>query len=275
MSSDLSTGSLVRLHGLKRSELNHHVGQVVKEVGIEGRIGVSLHNAIFSCGEFAAAPFWLSVTRENLRKIERPAPGTASSVRGTISSTLIVRMFGEAGFGLPDDVAVRIAGSLSLCTLTSSEVRVQGCSSSRGDFPASVALNSKEDEWWISAAGSMAGGVGSEYLEFAFGGLRRISYVALKIPPLPYGPLSVRKFHIMALRYGKGAQRSESDAWATVDNHHFQTLDLAGLQEFALVPPCDCEALRLVFTLNAAGAEGGGVSGFGTDCVGLFQVALA
>ena len=30
----------------------------------------------------------------------------------------------------------------------------------------------------------------------------RISYVAIKIPPLPHGPLSVRKFHLLALRPG-------------------------------------------------------------------------
>ena len=38
---------------------------------------------------------------------------------------------------------------------------------------------------------SLRGGVGAEYLDFSFDAVRRVSFVAVKIPPLPHGPLSV------------------------------------------------------------------------------------
>jgi len=199
---------------------------------------------------------------------------------GTISGKLILNMFGESGWGLPDDVADRITRSLSLHVVSENDVSVCGCSSSRGDFPISVALNSREDEWWISKSGPMTDGKFEEYLEFSFNGMRRVSYVALKIPPLPHGPLSVRNFHILALGPGVVAQEASQSAWVAASPNPLQTLDRADLQEFALVPPCDTEKIRLVCTVNAAAAgcdlphlRAASVSAM--DCIGLFQVAFA
>jgi hypothetical protein len=282
LNGELSVGSLVRLVGLKRSEFNHHVGQVVTGMDERGRIGVLLHAAIFHDDEPTQArkeyaP--MSFSRANLREVKQPTPGVELSSRGTLSRTLLLRMFGEKGLGLPDDVTDRIVHFLTLHVFTPSDTVVSGCSSNRGDFPLSAAVNSNEAEWWISSAGSTPSGIGNEYLEFSFGGFRRISYVALKIPPLPWGPLSVRKFHLLALRQGMRAEASQSLAWTLASENPLQTLDRADLQEFALVPPCETESLRLVCTVNAAAAaaEGGGSArGRGAaDCIGLFQVCFA
>lgn len=79
----------------------------------------------------------------------------------------------------------------------------------RGDYPISVVLNDREDEWWISRPGSCPGGLGAEWLEFSFPGLRRVSCVGLMIPPLPYGPLSVREFHLEVEAEGKWRQATK------------------------------------------------------------------
>jgi hypothetical protein len=299
MAAEFDVGSLVRLIGLSRTELNHHVGQVVSH-GDNGRIGVSLNKSIFtaeasiatdsesaSSGGYKRRPSvtdvsqrqepCLSIKPENLRKTARPAPGTTVPSMNSMSGKLITRTFGERGFGLPDDVADRIANYLSVLVLDPSEVRVSGWSSSRGDYPVNVVLNAKEDEWWISASNSMRDGIGEEYLEFSLGGFRRVSYVALKIPPLPYGPLSVRMFHVLALRQDEPKKPSEAqrDIWVPASPNPLQTLDQAGLQEFALVPPVDTTSLRLVFTVNAAATVTRGARYNGADCIGLFQVAVA
>mmetsp|Transcript_120063 Transcript_120063/g.224448 ORF Transcript_120063/g.224448 Transcript_120063/m.224448 type:complete len:306 (+) Transcript_120063:81-998(+) len=269
---ELCVGSLVRLVNLNRAEFNNHVGCVATGLENGGRIGVSLHSSIFEDNALRRRireypP--MSFKRENLREVARPVPGMEVSVWGTVSKQLIQRLFGETGWGLPGDVAGKIADRLSLHILDPSEVSVSGCSSSRGDFPISAALNANENEWWISSAGSMPRGRGSEYLEFSFGKIRRVSFVALKIPPLPHGPLSVREFHVMLPGEGK--------SWvAAAQTLSFQTLDRGDLQELALHPPCEAEKLRLVCTLNAAAASQGGETGmFFTDCIGLFQVAFA
>ena len=44
---------------------------------------------------------------------------------------------------------------------------------------------------WERNALYCEGGIGEEYLDFSFGGMRRISFLAMKIPSLPHGPLSV------------------------------------------------------------------------------------
>jgi hypothetical protein len=144
------------------------------------------------------------------------------------------------------------------------DISVTGCSSSRRDFPLEVVLNDARDEWWISAPGSTPGGYGEEYLEFSMGSVpHRVQFVSLCIPPLPHGPLSVRAFHVLAA--------DASGSWVSV-SPEFLTLDRADLQEFALVPPVDTTAIRIVCTRNAAA---GGNPIFGTDCIGLFQVSFA
>ena len=112
----------------------------------------------------------------------------------------------------------------------------------------------------------MESGQGEEYLEFSLsrtGVARRCSYVGLSIPPLPQGPLSVRKFRIDWSYDGKewteGCRRYTMEA-----------MDMAGMQTFQLEQPIDAAKVRLVCLTNAFTSARGGTSPF--DCVGLFFV---
>lgn len=283
---EFPVGAMVRLRGLSKTEFNYHVGRVISDMCKKGRIGVSLHQCIWPNereGDDSNADTHfrrsknisqaISFKPENLQLVQCPMAGAALSLLDCPPQNCITRWLGESCWGLPDNVAESIAGYLRIENVMANEISVSGCSSHRGDFSISTALNAKEDEWWISDAGSMPGGEGSEYLEFYFGGMRRVSYIALKIPPLPYGPLSVRNFHLLASKKPK-----DPNSWYNASPNPMKTLNRADLQEFALVPPCEAESIRLVCTLNAAAAESenGLRNGrMGVDCIGLFQVAFA
>lgn len=255
-------GDQVRLCGLERAQFNHHVGTVVTPLGGNGRVGVSLHGTIWPDAHDKHHAIALRPT--NLRRIPRRTQ-KALSVSGTISLEMIFIMFGEQGWGLPDNVVKHITEQLRVEQVRKDDIIVCGCSSSRGDFPIGVVLNEDRSEWWISAKGSMPDGYGSEYLEFSFGASpRRVEFVSLCIPPLPMGPLSVRKFHLLAL--------DSSGSWLAV-SPGLETLDRAELQEFALDQPIDTTSVRVVCTENAA-AGAMDVMSF-VDCTGLFQVSFA
>jgi len=276
--AEFFVGDLVRLVGLQREEFNHHVGRVIQPRGENGRVGVSLHSAIWDhrgaragerrCrGAGKASSCDIQVKVANVRRVELPGtePAVITSI-GTIPAGFVSRLLGEKGWGLPDNIMAQVIEYLRVLRVAESDVSVAGCSSSRGDFPLNVVLAPREDQWWISAADSMPDGTGNEYLEFSFGRIpRRVSFVALKIPSLPYGPLSVRDFHVTALLCD--VHTSHPNAWTDV-MPALQTLDQDDLQEFALVPPVETTALRLVCTSNAAR------NGSAT-CVGLFQVCFA
>jgi hypothetical protein len=143
----------------------------------------------------------------------------------------------------------------------------------RGDFALSEALSDDASTWWISAPGTTPKGRGFEWIELELGGRsRRVSAVGLRIPPMPFGPLSVRRFHVQ--------WKSDADAdnsWNALPE--MVTLDREELQEFALWPPVHADRLRLVCTVNAGAAdieEGSRTRGLehGADCIGLFQVLV-
>ncbi len=94
---------------------------------------------------------------------------------------------------------------------------------------------------------------------------RRVGAVGIKIPPLPQGPLSVRRFHIEYLNEGFEWKKHRST---------FYTLDRAELQSFAILPPIDASRVRVVCTMNAASEayNHNFPRIFACDCVGLFQV---
>ena len=170
------------------------------------------------------------------------------------------------GLDLPIDVAKHMTKFLQIKDIVKSEVSVTRASSTRGDFPLSSVLGNEDGTWWISAEGSMESGQGEEYLEFTLsrsGVARRCSYVGLSIPPLPQGPLSVRKFRIDWSYDGKewteGCRR-----------YTMETMDMTGMQSFKLEQPIDAAKVRLVCLTNAFTSARGGTSPF--DCVGLFFV---
>lgn len=110
--------------------------------------------------------------------------------------------------------------------------------------------------------------------------VRRVSNVGVRIPPLPHGPLSVRDFHVLVLSKPNEDWRASSPT--------LRTLNSGEMQRFALVPPVDAIALRLVFTSNAIACQseisdqctaGESMSETMIDpalwCIGLFQIEIS
>lgn len=213
-----------------------------------------------------------------------PAPVPELTVLGSVGASMARRLLVDPhGWGLLPEAAERVVGFLRIDPARSSDVVVAGASSHRGDFPLTAALDANESTWWISAPGSFANGRGREWLEFHFGKVvRRVSFIGMKIPPMPSGPLSVREFQVLALRQGlepsndpveeNGAEDGPA-SWLPA-SPVLRTLNVAQMQEFALVPPVETRAIRLVFTTNAV-AGTPGAAGRMMDCVGLLQVAFA
>ena len=102
---------------------------------------------------------------------------------------------------------------------------------------------------------------------------RRLNFIGMEIPPMPQGPLSVRKWHVEVPAVAGEDDCAGSDCGSgwKVASEQFTTLDREGLQEFALVPPIEAATVRVVCTENAlAGSEEPWC-----DCIGLFQLRFA
>mmetsp|Transcript_6652 Transcript_6652/g.14557 ORF Transcript_6652/g.14557 Transcript_6652/m.14557 type:complete len:362 (-) Transcript_6652:59-1144(-) len=173
---------------------------------------------------------------------------------------------------LPMDLAEHSASFLQVETIDVSEVAVTRASSTRGDFPLSSVIGNDDGTWWISAEGTMKNGRGEEFIEFSLspdGTARRCSYIGISIPPLPQGPLSVRRFRV--------DWSYDGQEWITgCRRYTMETMDMAGMQSFKLERPIDAAKARLVCLTNAYARREqdrrgrGGSSPF--QCVGLFFV---
>jgi hypothetical protein len=110
-------------------------------------------------------------------------------------------------------------------------------------------LVANDESWWISSIESCPNGVGSEWVQYQLcaEGRVRVQFVQLKIPRLPYGPLSVRVFHLEAADEERGPfQRVSPD---------LITFDTDRMQEWALLPPVEARFIRIVCKMNAAASE--------------------
>ena len=126
----------------------------------------------------------------------------------------------------------------------------------------------------------MPGGYGAEWIQVDFPGAAdhparplRVSAVGMRIPPLPSGPLSVRRFFLQARRSAHAGE----DTWDTHETWALETLDRPEMQWLSLTPPVESTSVRVVMTMNAAAAfELEGVEAASRarhcDCVGLFQI---
>lgn len=276
----LAPGTVVRLRprGAQDKALCHHVGRV-RSSAPGGRLKVVLHGILWPPSAASQGRQLVDLPVCDVQPVPRPLPAARRPVTlggASVAAEMVTRLMGERGWGLLDGIAEMIAEYLRYQRIDSAEVTVSGSSSTRGDFPLSEVLTANASTWWISAAGSMPGGVGGEWLEFSCPGVRRIAFVGIKIPPLPQGPLSVREFHLLRRRIDIAALDLADDdesAWVLASAGPMHTLDTACMQELALDPPMDTQKVRLVCTTTAA-AEGLAFFG-GVDCVGLFQVCFA
>jgi len=158
---EFPVGCVVRLVGLRRTDFNGHIGRVATPLSqASGRIGIALHGAVWPSGSEdevrrrsrAGSRYDpIALKPENLRHCPLPVGGEpAPSVLGSVPGFAIMRLLGESGWGLQDTIAEHIAELLRIRRVDEAEIAVVGCSSWRGDYPISVALNDNEHEWWIS-----------------------------------------------------------------------------------------------------------------------------
>ncbi len=263
--------SQVTLVGLQ-SNCNYHTGNIVEKrcIGDKEEVVIHLHpfdsphplEMSVSSDNILPLPFLslLNLAKERRISVAHTAPG---------SRNLMERLLSDTGWGLPHDLALRVASFFDIERVISEDVQCVSASSSRGDFTLSVVCNPFTHQWWISGSDNFENGIGEEYLEFTLSKLvdepRRVGAVGIKIPPLPQGPLSVRRFHIEYLNEGSEWKKHRST---------FYTLDRAELQSFAILPSIDASRVRVVCTMNAASEayNHNFPRIFSCDCVGLFQV---
>jgi len=284
---NIRLGSSVRLVGLNTAKFNNHVGRVVQFQPDGERLGIMLHDVIWKPDRLLSSKTML-IKPENVRLCPEPEQRPLKTTyMGTLSIPFLHLLLGERGWGLPEGVVDLVIESLVIQRVVHDDIKVVGCSSTRGDFPLACVLSSTKDEWWISQNGGFQGGEGEEYLEFSVGGIPRlVSFVGISIPPMPGGPLSVRRFHMEALVgcLGTEPEGNEVANWVRV-SPDLTTLDKDGIQEFALVPQVETTKMRLVCTQNACNAmnllhhqdddEQPIVVPMSLWCVGLFKVRFA
>jgi hypothetical protein len=131
----------------------------------------------------------------------------------------------------------------------------------------------------LPLANGFSRGKGREWLEFDLGKVenicsrsnRRVSAVGVKIPPLPHGPLSVRRFFVEYIKQGESKWKACTDL--------LETIDVQNMQRFALCPPVDATRLRVVMTMSALGSmiersklKEEEIALSPDDCCGLFEV---
>ena len=100
------------------------------------------------------------------------------------------------GRGLPKELARYALRFLYVQRVDMSEVSVRAASSNRGDFPLSELLSPRDDTWWISTFKEQFEHEWVELATSADGLPRRVAGIKMRIPPLPYGPLSARNFDV-------------------------------------------------------------------------------
>lgn len=256
---------------MRQTAYEHHVGRI-SALYDDGKAGLALHGQVWSDPELAADRVDVKVPTSNLQVCDPSRHGVPRPVliQGVCDASIITLLLGERGRGLHNCLTYRIAEYLRIDPVANTELSVDACSSTRDDFPLQEVLNSNTSTWWISEGGSMPGGVGEEWLEFSFGGVRRVSYIGLQIPPMPMGPLSVREFKLLSRGLG------DEGSWSEVLQAPMTTLDRAEMQEFAINPPVITAGIRLVCLTNAAASSKfGDHLMFSPDCVGLFRVSFA
>lgn len=143
---------------------------------------------------------------------------------------------------LVHDVCEKIMSYLVIRRVVPEEVRVLDASSHDKIHPLICSLYGDEDTWWLSGYETMRCGRGCQWVQYYMGdGLRRLSTVFLKIPPLPQGPLSVKDFCLQTFTLFKG--------WHNV-TPIFSADNVSGWQRFDLPEPCDVQEIRFVCLNN-------------------------
>jgi len=171
---------------------------------------------------------------------------------------------GAGRCSLPAELVDAIVGCLEVRPVSRVRVIALAASSIAANASIAHALDPSDNNWWISAPGSMPGGVGKESITFSLDAGTSpvvIDRVTMRIPPLPSGPLSVRVFHLEVFT---GPHDLVGETWARAftnpqmwarASRDFTTRDVSGDQAFAVYPPVEAAFVRVVCTRNAARAR--------------------
>lgn len=184
------------------------------------------------------------------------------------------------------EIAELVASWLRVVPVEMADVTVPRWSSHAADqggrytFHPSCTLEPGDESCWISSAPRSSDA--PEYLEYVLAGpaaaVRRVDFVSMQIPVLPHGPLSVRCFALetwdddydgVSVEVNVGASGDlaadeigeqppgfpRPGGWHRDPAHSYETLDVAGLQRYAVVPPIEARAVRLVCLTNAIGSS--------------------
>uniref|UniRef100_A0A0G4GRL1 F5/8 type C domain-containing protein n=1 Tax=Chromera velia CCMP2878 TaxID=1169474 RepID=A0A0G4GRL1_9ALVE len=278
----VSEGDLVSFAGLENSSFNHHVGRVQKLLS-NGRVAVELHAGVWEeegvrkgatrKRMLKAGDKVISLKRENLRKVwihqntgkGKETDADALSTFGSLPPKVLLRILRL--HSVFDQIAHVIVEFLSIVAVNPDQIEATRCSSTSHHFPLSEALTPDTETWWISGSHRMVGGLGEEFVEVFLSEIpKRVSFFGLRIPPLPVGPLSVRRFHLLVSTERRCDDKQAECEWMRIPVSHessFETLDRGDLQVFVLNPPVEATRVRVVCTENAAR----GIH----ECVGFFE----
>jgi len=163
-------------------------------------------------------------------------------------------------------------------------IRAVTASSHMLNVELSHTLDERLDRWWISKEGSCPNGIGNEWVSYdlccrpspnstttndRWGRRRRkvvmMNLLRLVIPPLPQGPLSVRKFHLEV----SDTSAHKEGPW-TVATEELTTLDTPEVQEWSIDPPIESRFVRIVCRENAAA-----VFHPVYTCIGFFTIGFS
>ena len=269
--SELSRSCLV---GLSQIEYNGHVCHLMGENGDRIMVRVDgLRNPI-------------KVKPENIVPTpgKRTAPRELCMMHGNTDESVLHELLSLASpkLGEMEELLDLILSFLKVPQVDSSEIVALGASSTAPFGPSSAenTLKPEGNSWWISASGSCPRGVGREWVAYQLSPAAavRIEYLALTIPALPHGPLSVRVFHLESAAHVDGP-------WVRCTDDLY-SLDSGDVQEWALSPPVEAQLVRIVCCVNANAyvrqqqERRGEIPQFTqihadqADCIGFFWIAF-
>ena len=145
---------------------------------------MELHGAVWeTSGGDAGNEKAVAIRPANLRPCR--VPMRRDTCIGCAGDRLLLRLLAGSDH-LPDGIPQRIVDYLHIDPVSS--VSVVAASSSSEQYELAAVLEAGSSCWWISASGTTPDGQGSEWLEFSFGDRARlVSFVGIRIPPLPQG----------------------------------------------------------------------------------------
>ena len=283
-------GTFCYVSGLEEARKHeYHVGRTGR-IGTKGRIEFWLHrDTIFDRERFendddeTREPIKIYIETKYLTRLAYPSLPSSSGEMHVL--TVMDCPFNLKGLEKTFQRKLRHNGDvmrvlfeyLIVKPVTHAEVRVSKVSSTADPSrPIDQVLNAKEYQWWISKVGTMPKGIGSEWIEFRFPKTRRVSFVGVRIPELPHGPLSVRNFYLEWFDFGSNKTRRSPEN----EKHTFETLNMGTLQVLRIPVPFDTDRVRFVCTRSAhsyavASVRADPHADDTYTSVGMFQVCFA